>query len=82
MGFGCRDFRGKSVEHFEVNRHYIVVAASQNTGRRRRSVARFSGASNRKVYGIQADKINPTVTHNENDGEHKHGIGGCKGSLI
>jgi biotin carboxyl carrier protein len=31
-GFGRSDFRSKLREHFEVNRHYIVVAALQGAG--------------------------------------------------
>jgi pyruvate dehydrogenase E1 component len=57
-GFGRSDFRSKLREHFEVNRHYIVVAALKalsDDG----SVPAAKVAEAIKKYGIQADKINP-----------------------
>jgi pyruvate dehydrogenase E1 component len=57
-GFGRSDFRSKLREHFEVNRHYIVVAAL-------RALADDGAVPLAKVaeaiqkYGIKADKINP-----------------------
>jgi pyruvate dehydrogenase E1 component len=57
-GFGRSDFRSKLREHFEVNRHYIVVAALK-------SLADEGALPTAKVaeaiakYGIDADKINP-----------------------
>jgi pyruvate dehydrogenase E1 component len=57
-GFGRSDFRSKLREHFEVNRHYIVVAAL-------RALADDGTVPTAKVaeairkYGIKADKINP-----------------------
>jgi len=57
-GFGRSDFRSKLREHFEVNRHYIVVAAlralaDEGTipmGKVAEAIAR---------YGIKTDKVNP-----------------------
>jgi pyruvate dehydrogenase E1 component len=57
-GFGRSDFRSKLREHFEVNRHYIVVAALKalaDDG----SVPVAKVAEAIKKYGINADKINP-----------------------
>ena len=57
-GFGRSDFRTKLREHFEVDRHYIVVAALK-------ALAEEGGVPVAKVaeaikkYGINADKINP-----------------------
>jgi pyruvate dehydrogenase E1 component len=57
-GFGRSDFRSKLREHFEINRHYIVVAAL-------RALADEGSVPAPKVaeaiakYGIKADKINP-----------------------
>jgi pyruvate dehydrogenase E1 component len=57
-GFGRSDFRSKLREHFEINRHYIVVAAlkalSEDGGLPAAKVAEAI-----KKYGILADKINP-----------------------
>jgi len=57
-GFGRSDFRGKLREHFEVNRHYIVVAtlkALSEDG----LVKSDKVAEAIKKYGIDADKVNP-----------------------
>jgi pyruvate dehydrogenase E1 component len=57
-GFGRSDFRGRLREHFEVNRHYIVVAALK-------SLADDGALPLAKVaeaiakYKINADKVNP-----------------------
>ncbi|MBA4265504.1 MAG: pyruvate dehydrogenase (acetyl-transferring), homodimeric type, partial [Comamonadaceae bacterium] len=57
-GFGRSDFRSKLREHFEVNRHYIVVSAL-------RSLADDGVIPMAKVteaiqkYGIKTDKVNP-----------------------
>ena len=57
-GFGRSDFRSKLREHFEINRHYIVVAALK-------ALAEDGVVPAAKVaqaiakYGIKADKINP-----------------------
>jgi pyruvate dehydrogenase E1 component len=57
-GFGRSDFRSKLREHFEVNRHYIVVAALKalaTTARCR--PPRWPRPSSQVRH--QADKINP-----------------------
>ena len=57
-GFGRSDFRSKLREHFEVNRHYIVVAALK-------ALSEDGSVPVAKVveaiakYGIQTDKVNP-----------------------
>jgi pyruvate dehydrogenase E1 component len=57
-GFGRSDFRSKLREHFEVNRHYIVVAALKGLAEDGAVPAAKVAEAIRK-YGIQADKINP-----------------------
>ena len=57
-GFGRSDFRYKLREHFEVNRHYIVLAALKAlSDEGKLPVAKVAEAIQK--YGIQADKINP-----------------------
>ena len=57
-GFGRSDFRSKLREHFEVNRHYIVVAALKALADEGTvPAAKVADAISR--YGIAADKINP-----------------------
>ncbi len=57
-GFGRSDFRGKLREHFEVNRHYIVVATLKALSEEGAvPVAAVSQAITK--YGIHADKVNP-----------------------
>ena len=57
-GFGRSDFRSKLREHFEVNRHYIVVAALKALSEDGSvPVARVSEAIAK--YGIKTDTINP-----------------------
>jgi pyruvate dehydrogenase E1 component len=57
-GFGRSDFRSKLREHFEVNRHYIVVATLKALSEDGTvPVAKVAEAIAK--YGIQADKINP-----------------------
>jgi pyruvate dehydrogenase E1 component len=57
-GFGRSDFRSKLREHFEVNRHYIVVAALKALSEDGTvPVAKVAEAIEK--YGINADKINP-----------------------
>ena len=57
-GFGRSDFRSKLREHFEVNRHYIVIAALKALSEEGVvPVAKVVQAI--KQYGINADKINP-----------------------
>jgi pyruvate dehydrogenase E1 component len=57
-GFGRSDFRSKLREHFEVNRHYIVVAALKALAEEG-SVPAAKVADAIRKYGIAADKINP-----------------------
>jgi pyruvate dehydrogenase E1 component len=57
-GFGRSDFRSKLRAHFEVNRHYIVVAALKALADDGHvPAARVAEAITR--YGLPADKINP-----------------------
>jgi pyruvate dehydrogenase E1 component len=57
-GFGRSDFRSKLREHFEVNRHYIVVAALKALSESgAMPVAKVAEAIAK--YGLKADKINP-----------------------
>src|SRR5207244_6327649 len=57
-GFGRSDFRSRLREHFEVNRHYIAVAALKALSEEGTvPVAKVAEAI--KKYGINADKINP-----------------------
>ncbi|RZL04302.1 MAG: pyruvate dehydrogenase (acetyl-transferring), homodimeric type [Rubrivivax sp.] len=57
-GFGRSDFRYRLREHFEVNRHYIVVAALKALSEEGSvPVAKVAEAIAR--YKIDADKINP-----------------------
>jgi pyruvate dehydrogenase E1 component len=57
-GFGRSDFRSKLREHFEINRHYIVVAALKALSEDGAvPVAKVTEAI--KKYGIKTDKINP-----------------------
>jgi pyruvate dehydrogenase E1 component len=57
-GFGRSDFRSKLREHFEVNRHYIAVAALKALAEDGAlPVAKVAEAIHR--YGIKADKVNP-----------------------
>ena len=57
-GFGRSDFRSKLREHFEINRHYIVVAALKalaDDG----VLPMAQVAEAIQQYGLNADKINP-----------------------
>ena len=57
-GFGRSDFRSKLREHFEVNRHYIVVAALKSLADEGTiPVAKVAEALAK--YGINVDKVNP-----------------------
>jgi pyruvate dehydrogenase E1 component len=57
-GFGRSDFRTKLREHFEINRHYIVVAALKALSEEG-AVPASKVADAIKKYAIKADKINP-----------------------
>ena len=57
-GFGRSDFRSKLREHFEINRHYIVVAALRSLADEGKlPLAKVAEAI--KKYGIKTDKVNP-----------------------
>jgi pyruvate dehydrogenase E1 component len=57
-GFGRSDSRAKLREHFEVNRHFVVVAALKALAEERAiPVAKVAEAI--KKYGINPDKMNP-----------------------
>ena len=57
-GFGRSDFRYRLREHFEVNRHYIVLAALAALAKEGKlPVEKVSEAIAK--YGIATDKINP-----------------------
>jgi pyruvate dehydrogenase E1 component len=57
-GFGRSDFRSKLREHFEVNRHYIVVAALKSLADEGTVPATTVALAIAK-YGIHPEKINP-----------------------
>ncbi len=57
-GFGRSDFRSKLREHFEIDRHYIVVAALKALADEG-SVPAVKVAEAIAKYRIAADKINP-----------------------
>jgi pyruvate dehydrogenase E1 component len=57
-GFGRSDFRSKLREHFEINRHYIVVAALKALSEDG-VVPATQVAEAIQKYGIKVDKINP-----------------------
>ena len=57
-GFGRSDFRSKLREHFEVNRHYIVVAALKALSEEGK-LPTSTVAQAIDKYQLQADKINP-----------------------
>ena len=57
-GFGRSDFRSKLREHFEINRHYIVVAALKSLADEGKlPVTKVAEAIAK--YGLKTDKINP-----------------------
>ena len=57
-GFGRSDFRSKLREHFEVNRHYIVIAALKSLADEG-TVPMSKVADAIKKYGINTSKVNP-----------------------
>ncbi|HON31242.1 MAG TPA: pyruvate dehydrogenase (acetyl-transferring), homodimeric type, partial [Ottowia sp.] len=57
-GFGRSDFRYRLREHFEVNRHYITLAALRALADEGKLPMERVSAAIQK-YGIDADKINP-----------------------
>jgi len=57
-GFGRSDFRSKLRQHFEVNRHYIVIASLKALADEG-AIPASKAAEAIKKYGIDANKINP-----------------------
>ena len=57
-GYGRSDFRSELRKHFEVNRHYIVVAALKALSEEGKMPA-TKVAEAIKKYNIDADKVNP-----------------------
>ncbi len=57
-GFGRSDFRRKLREHFEIDRHYIVVAALKALSQDGKVPVQLVADAIAK-YGIQTDRINP-----------------------
>jgi pyruvate dehydrogenase E1 component len=57
-GFGRSDFRSKLREHFEINRHYIVVAALKSLADEGALPATKAAEAIQK-YALNVDKINP-----------------------
>ena len=57
-GFGRSDFRTKLRTHFEIDRHYIVVAALKALAEEG-SVPATRVAEAIAKYGIDTEKINP-----------------------
>jgi pyruvate dehydrogenase E1 component len=57
-GFGRSDFRSKLREHFEINRHYIVIAALKSLADEGVLPAAKVAEAIQK-YGIKTDKVNP-----------------------
>ncbi|MCP5285621.1 MAG: pyruvate dehydrogenase (acetyl-transferring), homodimeric type [Burkholderiaceae bacterium] len=57
-GFGRSDFRSRLREHFEINRHYIVVAALKALADEG-SVPAAKVAEAIAKYGLAVDRINP-----------------------
>jgi len=57
-GFGRSDFRSKLREHFEINRHYIVIAALKSLADEGALPAAKVAEAIQK-YGIKTDKVNP-----------------------
>ena len=57
-GFGRSDFRYKLREHFEINRHYIVVAALKALAEEGKVPLKKVSEAIAK-YGLKTEKINP-----------------------
>ena len=57
-GFGRSDFRARLREHFEVDRHYIAVAALKGLADAG-ALPRQKVADAIRKYGIDTEKINP-----------------------
>jgi pyruvate dehydrogenase E1 component len=57
-GFGRSDFRTKLREHFEVNRHFVVLSALKALADEGTMPAKNVAEAIRK-YGIDPEKANP-----------------------
>jgi pyruvate dehydrogenase E1 component len=57
-GYGRSDFRSKLREHFEINRHYIVVAALKSLADEG-AIPAAKVAEAIAKYKLNVDKINP-----------------------
>jgi len=57
-GYGRSDFRAKLREHFEVNRHFIVLAALKALAEDGKVPAARAGEAIKR-YGLNPDKANP-----------------------
>jgi len=57
-GFGRSDFRSKLREHFEIDRHYVVVAALKALADEG-TVPQAKVAEAIAKYGLRTDKVNP-----------------------
>ncbi len=57
-GFGRSDSREKLREHFEVNRHYVVLAALRSLVEQKVLDAKVCEQAI-KQYGIDVDKVSP-----------------------
>jgi pyruvate dehydrogenase E1 component len=57
-GYGRSDFRSKLREHFEINRHYIVVAALKSLADEG-ALPQTTVAEAIARYALNVDKINP-----------------------
>jgi len=57
-GFGRSDFRSKLREHFEVNRHFVVLSALKALADEG-AIPTKTVAKALKKYGIRPDKANP-----------------------
>ena len=57
-GFGRSDFRAKLREHFEVNRHFVVLAALRALADEG-AIPQKTLSKAVKKYGIRPDKANP-----------------------
>jgi pyruvate dehydrogenase E1 component len=78
-GFGRSDFRSKLREHFEINRHYIVVAALKALADEG-TVPAWPRWPRRSKYGIDADKRQPAVRLRTTRIGDTHGIGRSEGA--
>jgi pyruvate dehydrogenase E1 component len=60
-GFGRSDSRAKLREFFEVNRHFVTVAALQGARASRAKASRRRSPAAIAKYGIDPEKRDPTT---------------------